>query len=162
MPDLLTHVLVAYVAVTLLGWWTDNPAWGTSVAMLGATLPDAAKVRILLDSSTVSSIIGLPFDWLALHRLGPTLLVVAGLTLLVGREYRSLTAGLLTAGALSHLLLDLGVTRAAGVAPSYLYPLSWWHLPSVNLYLSSDPWPLLLVAPVAVVVFLLDRRRSAA
>ena len=127
--------------------------------MAGAVLPDLAKVHLVVPSGTVSSLLGVAFSWQAIHRLGGVL-VLAGLgALTVGRSYRRAAFAALVGGAASHLLLDSFIRRANGLTPPYLYPLTWWHPSSGDLYLSSDPWPAALAVAVASVAFAYDRRR---
>jgi len=147
--DLLAHVLVAYTTGAVLAWRGRlAPAW-VPVLMVGAVLPDLAKAGQVVSPAEVAALVGVRFQWLVLHRLGGVLLV-AGLGALLFESGRRRTAWLvLVAGAVEHLLLDVGVVRAGGVAPPYLYPLSWWQPPSAGLYLSSDLWPLALATALA-------------
>lgn len=162
MPDLLTHVLVAYVTATALAWNVSRiPRWFVPVGMVGAVLPDVVKIYLLVPSGVVESALGVPFAWDPIHRLGGVL-ALAGLgTLLFDRPYRRAVFGTLVAGATTHLFLDSLIRRANGLTPPYLYPLSWWHPPSGNLYLSSDGWPAALALVVAAGVFVYDRRRRS-
>lgn len=163
MPDLLTHVLVAYVVLTPATWWLP---WlderFVSVAMIGATVPDAAKLALVVDPSTVEAVLGLPFDWEAVHTLGPAATLAAIGTLCFGRGNRLRAFGCLLAGVCSHLLLDLTVVRAGGMAPPYLFPVTWWEPPAANVLSSSDPWPWMVTATVVIGVWTVDRRRRPA
>lgn len=161
MPDLLTHVLVAYVTVTVLVWNVDRlPGRLVPVAMVGAVLPDLAKVHLVVSSATVASALGVPFSWQPIHRLGGVL-ALAGLgALVLDRPYRRIAVVALSTGAASHLFLDSLIRRANGLTPPYLYPLTWWHPPSGDLYLSSDPWPAVLALTAAAIVFAYDRWRG--
>jgi hypothetical protein len=157
MADLLTHVLVAYAASTLAarrGWL---PRRHVSVVLVGAVAPDAMKATVVpgVHRGTVA---GIPYSTWGLHTLGGIVLT-AGLGALVIRGAdRWLASRALLAGGVSHLLLDLLVIRADGVAPPYLYPLSGWLPPAGNVYLSSDLWPPLLALCLAGVVAAYDRR----
>jgi len=77
MPDLLTHVLVAYILATLLSaryeWLT--PQFVTLV-MLGAIVPDLTKIRLLIDSALIESLLTIPFDWNAIHTTGGALVAI--------------------------------------------------------------------------------------
>lgn len=161
VPDLLTHVLLAYVGATALSWraaWFDRAL--VPVAMVGGVLPDVAKAYLLVPDGTVAALIGLPFTWNGLHRLGGAV-ALAGLgCLLVHRRSRRRVFGVLLAGALLHLGLDGLITRANGLAPPYLYPLTWWQPPAGGLYLSSDPWPAAASVVLALAVVVYDRRRA--
>lgn len=161
MPDLLTHVLLAYALATAATWAVPRfEQRFVPVAMIGAALPDIAKLYLLVDSSTVEAALGLPFDWVALHTLGPTVALAGMGALCFHSEDLRLAFACLAGGAGLHLLMDLAVIRVAGVAPPYLFPLTWWEPPSANLLLSSDPWPWMVATLLAVGVWVLDRRRT--
>ncbi|WP_435360852.1 hypothetical protein [Haloarchaeobius sp. DFWS5] len=159
MSDLLTHVLAAYVAATVLSWRVD---WLASrhvpMAMVGAVVPDAAKAYMLTGSTRVA-VAGVEGSWYALQTVGAaTCFVLAGSLLVPPRERRVVLGSLFGAVGL-HVLMDYMVVRASGVAPPYLYPLTWAQLPSLDVYLSSSLWPSLVAIPVAGLVWFLDRQR---
>jgi hypothetical protein len=161
MGDLLAHVLVGYAAGTLA---TRHSTWVETrhvpLVMVGSTLPDLAKARLLVGSGAVGEALGVPFSWLAVHRLGAAV-ALAGLgALLVTRPERRTAVAVLLAGALGHLLLDGFVVRANGVVPPYLYPVSWWRPLAGNLYLSSDRWPTLVALTLAVAVRISGRKEK--
>ena len=160
MPDLLTHVLLAYVAAMGVAWVAPwFPRRLVPVGMVGAVLPDLVKVSLLVPNVVMESTLGVPFSWYPLHRLGGVL-VLAGLgALLFDRTYRRPAFGTLLAGASTHLFLDSLIRRANGLTPPYLYPFSWWQPPSGDLYLSSDPWPAVVAVVAAAAVFAYDRYR---
>ncbi len=159
MSDLLTHVLAAYVLATVASWSLD---WlephHVPMAMVGAVVPDAAKVYLLTgtDRFTVAGVTG---SWYALQTVGAAFCFsLAGSLLVPKRERRVVLAVLLGAVGL-HVTMDYMVIRAGGVAPPYLYPLTWAELPSLDVYLSSSRWPSLVAVPTAGVVWLVDRSR---
>lgn len=159
MVDLLTHVLVVYVVLTIASWHLDGIDAYVGVGMIGAILPDLAKIRILVDPDTVEAILHVPFSWNPFHRLGG-IIVVAGMgSLLFDPDHRSRVFGVLCFGAVTALILDLGVIRAGGIAPPYLYPFSWYEPPAANLYLSSDRWPAVVAVALAAGIWLGDRRQ---
>lgn len=160
MSDLLTHVLVVFSVLTVASWRLDWLGRYVAVGMVGAVLPDLVKVGLVVGPDAVEAVLGLPFSWLPLHRLGGVV-VLAGLgAMAFSRPHRRRAFGALVFGATSGLVLDVGVIRANGVTPPYLYPLSWWQPPSWDLYLSSDGWPAVVAVAVAGAVWLLDRRRG--
>ena len=161
MVDLLTHVLSVYVVLTIASWYVDGIDAYVGVGMIGAIVPDLAKARLLIDPDTIESILQIPFSWNAFHRLGGVLVVVGIGSLLFDPKHRSRVFGFLCVGAISALVLDLGVIRAGGVAPPYLYPFSWYEPPAANLYLSSDQWPAIVASAFAIGTWLVDRKRSA-
>lgn len=162
MPDLLAHVLVAYVAFTALSWWTPRfPRRLVPVGVVGGVAPDLAKVRLVVSDAVIESATGLPFTWDPIHRLGGVV-VLAGLgAVLFDRPFRRRAFGTLLAGSAIHLVLDAMIRRANGLAPPYLYPLTWWQPPAGNLYVSADLWPTVLALVAAVGVALYDRRRRS-
>ena len=160
MPDLLTHALIAYTLATLLSWqydWLSPP--DVTVAMAGAFVPDLAKLTLLVSSARVESLLGIPFDWFALHTLGGSLVSLTIGVVLVTSEDRRRVAGLLSLGATSHLLADALLVTPSGRSYPLLWPLSHSHPPTPGLYLSTDPEPAFVMAVVASVVFVLTRLR---
>lgn len=162
MPDLLTHVLAVYVVATGLTWTVRSvPRTLVPVSVVGAVLPDVVKIHLLVPNATVEAVLGVPFAWAPIHRLGGVLVLAGLCTLALERSYRRGAFVALVGGASTHLFLDSLIRRANGLTPPYLYPFSWWHPPSGDLYLSSEPWPATLALIVAAAVFFHDRRRRS-
>ena len=161
MADLLTHVLVAYILAVLFSFRYDwiTPSMVT-VAMLGAVVPDLAKIGLVVPNARVKSLLGLPFDWWALHMLGGTLVAITIGALLTGPAYRRRVFLLLALGAVSHHVLDALLINPSGYSYALLWPLTTYHPPTPNLYLSSDRWPALASAIVAIVVWYFRWHRS--
>ena len=80
--------------------------------------------------------------------------------LLLAPEYRRQAIALPLLGALSHHLLDLALLNAYGYSYAVFWPLTEYHPPSGNVYLSSDWWPAIVTAVCAALVWVLDRRAS--
>jgi len=160
MADLLTHVLVAYVAFTVASWAVS---WLTErwvvIGMAGAAIPDLVKVDIVLDDRLVESALGVPFSWAPISSLGGVLVIAAGIAVLFAEERRRVYAFLVSGGLLS-LLGDGLRVFADGRADFWLYPL-WWRPPTPSLYVTSDPRVLGLALAVSGIVFSIDRRVSA-
>lgn len=161
MPELLTHVLVVYAALTALSWRLDpiEAPW-VALAMVGTILPDLAKLRFLLDARLLEAWLGLPFAWIAIHRLGGAVLLAAVGALLVQHRDRWPAFAFLLAGILIHLPLDALIQRANGLSPPYLWPLTWWHPPAGMVYLSQDIWPAMIALLVAGGIWYLDRHHT--
>jgi len=151
MPDLLTHVLVAYTLATLLSirceWLT--PALVTAV-MLGAVVPDLTKIALVVPGQVVEDALGVPFDWSAIHATGGALVAVAAGALLTDSDHRRRVFVLLALGAASHLLLDALLHFPSGYSYPVLWPLTNYHPPALGLYLSSNRWPALVAGVLAV------------
>ena len=162
MPDLLTHALVMYSVVTVASWRYEwlTPSFVT-VAMMGAMIPDMTKIRLVLPSPRVESMLGIPFDWAALHTLGGAVVAVLIGTVLVPRDQRTRVFSLLALGAASHLLLDALLVNPAGHSYAVFWPLSQYHPPTPGLYLSTDRWPAIVSGAVAAVVWIRTRRLQA-
>ena len=159
MPDLLTHLLLAYAAGTALSMryrWLA-PHW-VSVVMAGALLPDLDHVADVVSAGLVHRTLGLPFDWTVLQQGGGVLLTVLIGTVLVSPDRRRRVFGLLWLGAGTHLLADLLIRTPDGHAQSILWPLTQYQPPAVGLYTSVDRWPLVLAAVVALATWYLIRR----
>lgn len=162
MPDLLTHALVMYSVVTVASWRYEwlTPSFVT-VAMMGAMIPDMTKIRLLVPSHRVQSVLGIPFDWLALHSLGGSVVAVLIGTVLVPRDHRTRVLSLLALGAASHLLLDALLVNPSGHSYAVLWPLSQYRPLTPGLYLSTDRWPAIVSGAVAAVVWGRTRRLRA-
>ncbi|MFB6301652.1 MAG: metal-dependent hydrolase [Haloferacaceae archaeon] len=159
MTDLLTHVLVAYLLATLVERRTSRlDRRHVPVVMVGALVPDVAKVHLVL-GDPVSAVAGVDASWYALQTVGGVAALVAIGAVLIGPDERRRALGLLAAGAASHMLLDVPVQRADGLSPPYLYPLTWWRVPSLDLYLSSDVWPALVAVAAVAALFIVRRCR---
>jgi hypothetical protein len=161
MPDILTHVLVGYILGTLLSSRYDwlTPEYATLV-MLGALTPDLTKIALLLPSERVELLLGVPFDWFALHTLGGNLAVLLLGALLVAPEHRKRVFLLLALGAASHHSLDLLLFNPSGYSYPVLLPLTAYNPPAGQLYLSSDRWPALVAGTLAALMWL--NRQSGA
>ncbi|MFB6179728.1 MAG: hypothetical protein ABEI77_08400 [Halorientalis sp.] len=156
MADLLTHVLTAYVLFTVASWLFD---WQTTpwrpIAMAGAAIPDLSKVGVIVDSSRIEAVLGVPFTYRAISTISGVVIIAAGISLCF-TEYRRRVFGLLVGGGLSALALDGLRMYADGRSSFWLYPL-WWRPPTPSLYVSSDPRVLLVALVVSTGVFLADR-----
>lgn len=159
MPDLLTHALVMYVVLTVASWRVEwlAPRYVT-VGMMGAMIPDLTKVRLVVPSYRVESVLEIPFDWFALHTLGGSLVSVLIGTVLVPPRYRTRVFSLLALGATSHLLLDALLINPSGYSYALLWPLTGYQPPTPGLYLSTDRWPALVTGTLAALVWLYTRR----
>lgn len=162
MPDLLTHALVMYSVVMVASWRYEwlTPSFVT-VAMMGAMIPDMTKIRLVLPSPRVESMLGIPFDWFALHTLGGAVVAVLIGTVLVPQDQRTRVLSLLALGAASHLLLDALLVNPSGHSYAVFWPLSQYHPPTPGLYLSTDRWPAIVSGAVAAVVWIRTRRLRA-
>jgi len=160
MPDLLTHVLLAYAVATLLKYryrWL-RPAYVT-IAMVGALVPDLDHISILIPGSTVEATLGVPFDWGGLQTGGVVLLLILIGTVLVEHTERRRVFAMLSLGAISHLLTDALIRVPDGRSQSIFFPITTYQPPSPGLYLSTDIWPLAASAVFAAVAWYVVRRR---
>lgn len=154
MPDLLTHVLIGYSIGTALSFRYDwlSPRLAT-IVMLGALVPDLTKIMLVLPSSQVEQLLGIPFEWRALHRLGGTFVVVAMGALLTDTEHRRHVFLLLALGAVSHHSLDALLIKPSGYSYAIFWPLTTYNPPTPNLFLSSDRWPAVAAGTIAAVLW---------
>lgn len=162
MPELLTHALVGYAMATALSWrygWVTPPY--VTAAMAGAFIPDLYKVALVVPSWRVQVAFDVPFNWIALHAMGGTVLSVLVGVLLVAPGARRRTAAMLGAGAASHLLFDALLINADGHSYIVLWPLSSTEPPTPGLFLSTDVWPTVVAVGLAGGVWWLARRRRA-
>lgn len=160
MADALSHVLAAYVLLTIAGWHVEwlTRRW-VAVGMCGAAIPDLVKVEFVVDEGVVQEVVGVPFQWFPLHTLWGVLLIAGAVALLFGQRRRRAYA-VLVAGGGSHLVLDGMRLYADGRASFLLYPL-WWRPPTPNLYVSAD-WRVTVACVVcASLVYVVDGNRRA-
>lgn len=159
MPDLLTHVLIAYVVGAAAVRWTEAPDWYLPVVLVGAVVPDAMKATVLVEA-TAGTAFGVPYSFWGLHTLGGVA-VLSGIGAVTLRSAeRRCGFWFLLCGGVSHLVLDLFVLRVDGVAPPYLFPVSGWLPPAANLYTSTDLWTIPAALALALPVWA-ARRRAA-
>jgi hypothetical protein len=156
MADLLTHVLAAYVALTVAGWWVAwlHPRW-IVLGMGGAAIPDLVKVERLVDEGVVQSVLGVPFQYDPVSSLAGVLVIAGAITLFFGQERRRVYA-LLAAGGFLSLVLDGLRVYVDGSSSFWLYPL-WWRPPTPSLYVTADARVVLVAVAVAAVVAVVDR-----
>jgi len=157
MADLLSHVLFAFAALTVAGWAVEwlGPRW-VAVGMAGAILPDLDEVGSLVDGYALGEVLGVPFEWGAIHTLGGVLFLAAAAALLFQDGRRRRAFALLVAGGISHLAVDGLKVWADGASGVSLYPFSWWRTPTPGLYASADRRVVVLAVAVAGTVWLLD------
>lgn len=155
MADLLTHVLAAYVLLTVAGWWVAwlGPRW-VAVGMGGAAIPDLVKVGILVDEGVIESALGVPFSYAPVSSLAGVLVVAGVITLFFGHARRRVY-GLLVAGGVLSLVLDGLRVFVDGFANFWLYPL-WWRPPTPSLYVTSDARVVVVAIVVSAGVFVVD------
>lgn len=121
--------------------------------MAGAFIPDIVKIRLLIPSAAVESLLGVPFSWDPIHRLGGTLICILIGVVLVDETRRHKTLFVLTLGAGSHLIADALLTNVSGRSYPVLWPLTRWHPPTPGLYLSTQPEPTIVTGVLAAVVW---------
>jgi hypothetical protein len=162
MADLLTHVLAAYVVLTVASWQFDRLTrpW-IVVGMAGAAIPDLVKVDLVVDDSVIEGLLGVPFNYAPISSLAGVILIGGAIALCFGDRYRRRAFGFLVAGGCLSLLTDGLRAYADGQAGFYLYPL-WWRPPTPSLYVTSDPRVTVVVLVVGIGVFLADRYHTGA
>jgi hypothetical protein len=156
MADLLTHVLVPYIILTIVGWRVDFPRRWIPVAMGGAAIPDLVKIKILVDAGTIEQLVGVPFSYAPISSLGGVLVIGGGIIMLFERRVYARVFGLLLFGGVTSLIVDGLRVFADGYAGFWLYPL-WIRPPTPSLYVTSNPNVLLGTLAVTGVVTLVDR-----
>lgn len=159
MADVLTHVLVGYVAGTALSVRYDRvgPEHVTLVTF-GSLSPDLAKAALLVPNAAVEAALGITFSWFGLHLLGGSVAVALLVALLVAPSHRAGAFGLVLLGAATHHGLDLLLLNASGYAYPVLWPLTGYSPPAGMLYLSSDRWPAAVAGALALAASRVRRR----
>ena len=159
MPDLLTHVLLAYAVAGLIVSATSVPDRHLPTVLVGAVMLDVMKATVLLEIPSGTAF-GIPYSFWGLHTLGGVAILGGIGALTVRAADRRATFAALACGGASHLLLDAFVIRADGVAPPYLFPISTWLPPTGTIYASTDAWTVLVAVAVALPVWALRRIRG--
>lgn len=161
MPDLLSHVLIAYTAALVLSWWFGwlTPSYRT-VAMVGACIPDMTKITLILRDEYVEAFLGVPFSWKALHTTGGVIVAILIGVTLVAPEERTRVGVLLGLGAVTHLLADALLVTPSGRSYAILWPLTQYHPPTPGLFTSTQPQPTVLVGLVAATVWVATQYRA--
>ena len=156
MAELLTHVLAAYVLLTVAGWWVTwlGPRW-VAVGMGGAAIPDLVKIERLVDEGAIEAVLGVPFSYAPVSSLAGVLVIAGVITLLFGQARRRVYGLLVTGGVLS-LVLDGLRVFVDGSASFWLYPL-WGRPPTPSLYVTSDARVLVVAVVVSAGVFGVNR-----
>ncbi len=160
MADLFTHILIGYTLAIVLSWryeWISYPF--VTAVMIGSTLPDLNRIDLVVPEETVTALLGLPFTWSPLHRVGGTLLIVCIGALLVPNAYRRVVFALLSVGTASHYALDLLLYKPSGITSPLLWPFVTHGLAVDGFYLSTDRWPIVAATVLAGLVWVVDRRR---
>lgn len=159
MADLLTHVLIPYIVLTIASWRSD---WFMNrwivIGMAGAAIPDLVKVGIVLDDDVIASLLGIPFSYRPIASLGGMLLIAGAIAVFFEEKCQRAYA-FLVFGGLTALVLDGLRVFVDGRAGFWLYPL-WWRPPTPSLYVTSDPRVLVVALFVSAGVFLVDRYRG--
>ena len=160
MADLLTHILVPYVILTVASWQFD---WLTKrwviIGMAGAAIPDLVKIDILLDRSVVESLLGMPFSYAPISSLGGVLCIAGAITIFFPRHRRQVFVFLLF-GGLTSLVVDGLRVFADGQSGFWLYPFTWVRPPTPSLYVTSDVRVLVAAVMVSAVVFIFDHQKQ--
>ena len=150
MPDLMTHFLASHLVRRGRDAAAANP-WSGAIALvfyIGAVLPDiiTRPLTILTGSQTVF--------WATMPTHTPVILVVESwaLSLLCRMELRARVFGLLCAGWLTHLALDLLQRHIWNGAYFWFFPFSW-ATGQIPLFWPNDAmWaiPFLLIIVVVI------------
>lgn len=155
MADLLTHVLVPFVAVTVASWKFPIDHRWRPVAMGGAVIPDLVKFRLLVDSDVIGRAIGTQFTYGPVSSISGVVVVAAFVALLFEKSVRRRCFGWLAFGGTTALVLDGMRMYADGRAGFWLYPLPW-RPPTPGLYVTSDPTVAAVAVLTSVAVVVVD------
>jgi hypothetical protein len=161
VPDLLSHVFIAYMICTLLSLrveWLD--ARFVTVVLVGALIPDLVKVHLLVDETLVTTVVGVPFSWQPLQLLGGVAISVVIGGLVVHPSKRKAVVVLLGLGAVTHLVADGLLLTPTGRTTAVFWPLTRWHPPTPGLYLSTQTWPTVITGGIAIGVWIFAKSRA--
>jgi len=157
MADLLTHILIPYIILTIASWRFEQLTgrW-IVIGMAGAAIPDLVKFQILVEDTVIESLLGLPFEYAPISSLGGVLLI-AGAIAVYFEHHRKRVYSLLVFGGLTALVLDGLRVFADGHSGFWLYPFTWFRPPTPSLYVTSDIRVLIAALVVSAGIFSLDR-----
>ena len=159
MADLLTHSLIAFSIGTMLSWrFKKINAQFITIMMIGSVLPDLTRIGLVIDSTFIEDIVGIPFSWEPLHTLGGVILVILIITLLVNKKDSRFILSLLSLGAFSHLLLDAFLIKVSGRSYTMFFPITIYNPEIPGFYLSTDVWPAVVAGFVTVIIYIIDSR----
>ncbi len=157
MAELYTHILIGYSIGMMLSWWYEWLDYSfVTVVMVGAAMPDLNRLDWIIPEATVQQVLGVPFAWWPMHRLGGIVMVAAIFSLLVSRRHRRAVFVLLLVGAASHITADLFLHAWDGVSGAYLWPVSDYRPRVGHYYRSTDRWPAILSTALAAFVWGID------
>ncbi|QLH81262.1 metal-dependent hydrolase [Halosimplex pelagicum] len=160
MPDLLTHVLLAYAVCTGL---STRYEWGpaaVTAGMVGALLPDLNHFSVLAPPGAIYHQFGVLISWTALQTGGGVLLLILGGVVVAVPNERRRVFALLSVGAVSHLFTDALIRVPDGRSQSIFWPLTPYQPPTPGLYTSTDLWPLVVAASLAVAAWYWRQNQS--
>jgi len=161
VPDLLTHVLLAYTVCLVLAQrvaWIQRPY--VTVAMVGAMTPDLAKVHLVVSGWEIQRHLSIPVSWSALHTTGGVIISLLIIITIVRSPLRKRVGALLALGAGTHLVADAMLRSVTYRSFPIFWPLTTYRPPTPGLYLSTDPWLTAMAVVLAVTVTTLVRYRS--
>ncbi len=155
--DLLTHALVAFSLGTLLSWKFKKigPSLITMM-MVGSVLPDLTRIGLILDSTMIENVLGIPFSWHPLHALGGVLISTTIFTQLFEEDKAKMIFLLTGTGAASHLVLDAFLLKASGRSYTMFFPVTTYNPSIPGFYLSTDLLPALIAGIIALTIWKID------
>lgn len=151
VPDLFTHILVAWTIGTILSlrWkWIDMPY--ISLIMIGSVIPDCSRIMLLFTN----------FQYNSIHKVIAPIhmpigsFVVACIFTLLFQEKKQVLL-LMSLGIATHYILDLMLINLNG-GMYLLYPLSWDRY-ALNLISSSDYNITIVALIIAFIVYLFKK-----
>lgn len=159
MADLLTGIFVTWGILTAVSWRVDRlrPPW-IVVAMGGVAIPDLVKIRLLVDGTTVETLLGMPFSWGGIETIGGVALLAGAITMAFDRRWWPRVYTLLVAGGAVGLLLDGLRMFADGRSGTWLFPvLPTYRPPTPGLFVTSNLAVPVVATAAAGLVFVADR-----
>lgn len=153
MPDLLTHILFAWIICTILGWkfkQFDGPY--TAIVMIGSVIPDFYKIILPLQFLHIN----LRYIIAPLH-LPVGSLVVAGILSLFFQNYKKVFV-FLSFGITLHFMLDLLLINLVGGIYIF-FPFNWDYW-SLNVIPMADYNITILTIIIAMFTYIITRIKS--
>ncbi len=149
MPDWLTHITVAWIVCTVLGFkFQAFKQPYIAICMVGALIPDIVKISILLNYFNLYT-----FYLLAAIHTPAGSIIIASIISLLFKE-KKLILGFLVLGIGTHYFMDLLLNDIN--SEIYLfYPFSWsyWQL---GLFSNTDYLITIVSLITALIVYLIS------
>lgn len=153
MPDWITHIVVAWISCTILGFkFRSFDTENTVLAMVGALIPDIFKIYIPLD------FMGIYVENFIFPIHLPAGSLILALIFSLFFKDKKMALLFFSYGIFSHYALDSLLTYVSG-GMALLFPFSWmeWQLRLISV---DDYYLMILAVFVALIVYAVSKKKK--